>query len=66
MISPPHKHDVLKHIKKHPKGYQNAPNGTIFFKNFPGEAPCNPPAVEAPPALSPSTASPSRPLAVPV
>ena len=41
MISP-HKHDVLKHLKKHPKGSQNAPNGTIFFKNFPGEAPRTP------------------------
>ena len=38
MISP-HKHDVLKHLKKHPKGSQNAPNGTIFFKIFLEEAP---------------------------
>ena len=33
MISP-HKHDVLKQLKKHPKGSQNAPNGTIFSKIF--------------------------------
>ena len=28
MISPPHKHDVLKNKKKTPKGSQNAPNGS--------------------------------------
>ena len=62
MISPPHKHDDLKHLKKHPKGSQNAPNGTIFSKNFRGR-PLYPPPTggDTPPAFSSSTASPSRP-----
>ena len=38
MISP-HKHDVLKHLKKHPKGSQNASNGTIFFLKNSGGGP---------------------------
>ena len=38
MISSPHKHDVLKHLKKHPKGSQSAP----FFQKISGEVPVPP------------------------